>query len=126
MIETLQTQLPKTVGFKLRGKLHDADYQSFVPAVEKVIAAEGKLRLFVQFEDFHGWDVHAAYDDLKFAMKHYGDFDRIAMVGDRRWEKWMAVVCRPFTKATVRYFDCSRVEDAWTWLQEGIERQVPT
>jgi len=96
MIETLQTQLPKTVGFKLRGKLHDADYQTFVPAVEKVIAAEGKLRLFVQFEDFHGWDVHAAYDDLKFAMRHYRDFDRIAMVGDRNWEKWMAVVCRPF------------------------------
>jgi hypothetical protein len=51
-------------------------------------------------------------------MKHYSDFDRIAMVGDRRWEKWMVQVCRPFTKAKVRYFDASQIYDAWAWLRE--------
>ena len=60
MIEILQTDSPKIVGFKLTGKLHDDDYKSFVPAVEKILAAEGKVRLFALFEDFHGWDLHAA------------------------------------------------------------------
>ncbi len=121
MIEILQTGSPKIVGFKLTGKLHDDDYKSFVPAVEKILAAEGKVRLFALFEDFHGWDLHAAWDDLKFGLKHYGDLDRIAMVGDQRWEKWMAQVCKPFTKATVRHFNASQVDDAWAWLREGIE-----
>lgn len=121
MIETLQMDSPKTIGFKLSGKLHDEDYKSFVPTMETVLAAEGKVRLFVQFEDFHGWDLHAVWDDTKFGLKHYGDFERIAMVGDRRWEKWMAQVCKPFTKATVRYFDASQVDDARAWLREGIE-----
>jgi hypothetical protein len=120
MIETIQPDFPKTIGFKLSGKLHDEDYKSFVPTVETLIA-EGKQRLFVQFEDFHGWDLHAAWDDFKFATKHYSDFDRIAMVGERRWEKWMAQVCKPFTKAKVRYFGASQVDDAWAWLREGIE-----
>ena len=111
MIEILQTGSPKIVGFKLTGKLHDDDYKSFVPAVEKISAAEGKVRLFALFEDFHGWDLHAAWDDLKFGLKHYGDLDRIAMVGDQRWEKWMAR-CKPFTKATVRHFNASQVDDA--------------
>ena len=121
MIETLTTVSPKTIGFKLSGKLHDEDYKSFMPTVESFLAAEGKARLFVQFEDFHGWDLHAVWDDTKFAFKHYSDFDRIAMVGDRRWEIWMAKVCRPFTKATVRYFDASQVDEAWAWLREGVE-----
>jgi hypothetical protein len=124
MIETISTNLPKTLAFKLSGKLHDEDYKTFVPTVESFLATEGKARLFVQFEDFHGWDLHAVWDDTKFAFQHYADLERIAMVGDRRWEKWMAQVCRPFTKATVRYFDVSEVNDAWAWLREGKEAPV--
>lgn len=123
MIETLQTGSPKTIGFKLSGKLHDEDYESFIPTVEAILAAEGKVRLFVELDDFHGWDLHAAWDDLKFGLKHYADFERIAMVGDRKWEKWMAQACKPFTKATVRYFDASQVDQAWAWLREGIPSQ---
>ena len=58
---------------------------------------------------------------LKFGLKHYSDFDRIAMVGDRKWEKWMVQVSKPFTKAEMRYFDASQVDDAWAWLREGVE-----
>ncbi len=118
MIETLYTGSQKVAGFKLSGKLHDDDYRQFVPTIETLLNAEGRVRMFVQFEDFHGWDLHAAWDDFKFAMRHYSDFDRIAMVGDRRWEKWMVQVCKPFTKAKVRYFDISQIDDAWAWLRE--------
>ena len=126
MIETLQTDFPKTVGFKLSGKLHHEDYKSFVPAVEAVLAAQGKVRLFAQLEDFHGADLHAVWDDLKFGFKHYGDFERIAMVGDRNWEKWMVQMSRPFTKAKVMFFDRSDVDAAWKWLQENDEGNIAT
>ncbi len=121
MIETLDTGSPKIVGFKLHGKLHDDDYRSFVPAVDAAVAAEGKVRLFAQFEDFHGWDLHAAWDDFKFGLKHYSDFERIAMVGERKWEAWMTKVCKPFTKAMVKYFDQTEVDKAWTWLREDVQ-----
>ena len=94
MIETIQTDSPKIVGFKLRGKLHDEDYKTFVPTVDAAVAAEGKLRMLAQFDDFHGWDMHAMWDDIKFARKHYSDFDRIAMVGDLWWESWLVTICK--------------------------------
>ena len=119
MIEQLETGSPKIIGFKLSGKLHDEDYKTLVPAVETSLAAEGKVGLFVQMEDFHGWDLHAAWDDIKFGVKHYSDFERIAMVGDRKWEEWMTKLCKPFTKATVKYFDVPEVDAAWEWLREG-------
>ena len=121
MIEQLQTGSSKIIGFKLSGQLHDQDYKIFVPAVDAAVAAEGEIRLFVQFEeDFQGWDPHAAWDDVKFAASHYSDFYRIAIVGDRKWEEWMARLCKPFTKAAVGYFDVSDVESAWAWLREGV------
>ena len=62
MIETIETGSPKVVGVKLCGKLHDEDYKRFVPMIESILTAEGKVRLFVQFEEFQGWDMHAAWD----------------------------------------------------------------
>src|SRR5271166_1836753 len=126
MIATIETGSPKVVGLKLSGKLHDEDYRRFVPMIESILTAEGKVRLFVQFEEFQGRDMHAAWDDFKFGLSHYSDFERIAMVGDRRWEKWMASVCKPFTKAKLKYFDRSEVDAAWTWLRETDEGEKAT
>ncbi len=123
MIETIETGSPKVVGLKLCGKLHDEDYKRFLPKMETILTAEGKVRLFIQLEDFHGWDLHAAWDDLKFNLKHYSDFERIAMIGDRKWEKWMANFCKPFAKAKVKYFDRSEVDAAWKWLESNEEEE---
>jgi hypothetical protein len=119
MIEQLPTDSDKVLGFRMSGKLHDEDYKTFVPLVDAAIAKEGKVRLLAEFHDFHGWDLHALWDDIKFAATHCTKIDRIALVGDRKWEEWMAKVCKPFTLAKVRYFDVSEVEAAWAWLGEA-------
>ncbi len=119
MIEEIEKGNGNILGFKMSGKLHDADYKVFVPAVEAAIKAHGKVRLLAQFHDFHGWDMHALWDDTKFATKHCGDVERIALVGEKTWEKWMAAVCKPFTMAKIRYFDAKEVDAAWEWLEEA-------
>ena len=43
---------------------------------------------------------------------------RIALVGDKTWEKWMARVCKPFTMAKIRYFDTAEIAAAKAWLGE--------
>jgi len=43
--------------------------------------------------------------DIKFDIKHFADIERLAMVGDKKWQHGMATFCKPFTKATIRYFD---------------------
>lgn len=101
---------------ELSGKLHDADYQEFVPAVDAAVARHGKVRLLVQLHDFHGWDLHALWDDTKFAATHCTAIERLALVGERRWEAWMAKICKPFTMATVKYFDAADLAAAQAWV----------
>lgn len=118
MIEQLPRGGGKVVGFKLSGKLHDEDYKTFVPLVDAAIAQQGKVRMLAWFHDFHGWDMHALWDDTQFATTHCTKIERIALVGEKKWEEWMAKVCKPFTMATIKYFDASDIESAWKWLEE--------
>ena len=117
MIEQLTHDSTKAIGFKLSGKLHDEDYKTFVPMLDNTISAQGKLRLLAWFHDFHGWDLHALWDDIKFSTTHCTKIERIAMVGEKKWEEWMAKVCKPFTMAKIKYFQASEIEAAWQWLE---------
>lgn len=118
MIEQLSDLPPKTLGFKLSGKLHDEDYKTFVPAVDKAVAEQGKVRMLAVFHDFHGWDTKALWDDIKFSTTHCTKIDRIALVGEKSWEKGMAAVCKPFTMARIEYFDAADIAQAKAWLAE--------
>lgn len=118
MVTSLPQSSGRILGFKLSGKLHDEDYQQFVPVVEAALKEHGKVRMLSLFEDFHGWDAMALWDDTKFSTKHCADIERLAIVGDQIWEKWMAVICKPFTRSTIKYFDAQDIESAWAWLKE--------
>ena len=119
MVEPIPTGHEKVLGFKMSGKLHDEDYKSFVPQVETAVAKFGKVRMLAQFHDFHGWDMHALWDDIKFSTTHCTKIERIALVGEDTWEKWMATVCKPFTMAKIRYFDADEIKAAESWLAEA-------
>ncbi len=105
------------VTMTLSGKLVKDDYSEFVPQIEALMQKVGKIRILLVMEDFHGWDLAAVWEDTKFDMHHFGDIEKLAMVGDAAWEKWMASFCKPFTKATIKYFDLSERDAAMAWLK---------
>lgn len=39
------------------------------------------------------------------------------IAGENKWQKGMAVFCKPFTTATVRYFDHSQLPEARQWIE---------
>ena len=100
------------------GKLTMKDYERFIPAVESLIQRNGKIDILLEMKDFHGWEVGAMWEDTKFAFRHFSDIGRLAVVGEKKWQEWMTTVCRPFTKATIRYFDHSAGADARAWLEK--------
>jgi hypothetical protein len=109
----------KVLAVHVSGKLVKADYEQFVPEVERLIRQHGKLRMLFDMTGFHGWDASAAWEDFKFGVEHYADIERLAMVGEKQWQHGMATFCKPFTKATVRYFDHADAAEARKWLDEA-------
>jgi hypothetical protein len=109
----------KTLVLKLSGKLAKEDYERFVPEIERLIKQHGKLRMLVELADFHGWELGALWEDIKFDAKHFGDIERLAIVGESKWEKGMAAFCHPFTTAKIRYFDMADRTAAFAWIESG-------
>jgi len=101
------------------GKLVKADYAPLGQEFERLFRQYGKLRLLFDMTGLHGWDTGAAWEDLKFDIKHFSDIDRLAMVGEKKWQETMGTFFKPFTKATIRYFDHADAADARKWLSEA-------
>ncbi|HET9369213.1 MAG TPA: STAS/SEC14 domain-containing protein [Vicinamibacterales bacterium] len=116
MLRALEDSADRVIALKLSGKLHDEDYDRFVPLVEQAIATKGKTRMLLVFEDFHGWNPHALWDDIAFEAAHNDRIERIAMVGDTEWRPWMDKVSGSFSNATVRHFASDAEAEAWQWL----------
>lgn len=109
----------------LSGKLVKEDYGHFTPEVEQAVKKHGKIRMLVRMHDFHGWTLGAAWEDTKFGLHHFSHIERLALIGEKRWEAGMAVFCKPFTTATVRYFDEGKSDEATAWIHEGNSQPQP-
>jgi hypothetical protein len=109
----------KVMEVKVSDKLVHEDYQHFVPEFERLVKQHGKIRVLFEMADFHGWKASALWDDIKLDLEHFSDIERLAMVGNKKWEKGMSVFCKPFTTATIRYFDTTEAGEARTWLEGG-------
>jgi hypothetical protein len=109
----------KILAVHVSGKLAKADYEHFVPEFERLVQQHGKLRVLFDMTGFHGWEAGALWEDIKFDTKHFADIERLAMVGEKKWQQGMATFCKPFTKATIRYFDHADSDAGRKWLGEA-------
>jgi hypothetical protein len=46
------------------------------------------------------------------------DIERLAIVGETKWEAGMAILCKPFTAAKILYFDHAKLDEAQAWISE--------
>jgi hypothetical protein len=116
-VEILEQAGQKFIEVDLSGKLTREDYEKFGPQMDRLIAEHGKIRLLTRMENFDGWTAGGLWEDIKFDFKHFNDIDRVAFVGDEKWEKGMSKFCKPFTRAEIRFFRPERIQDARNWLE---------
>ncbi len=111
----------KILHVKVTGKLNKEAYETFAPLVDELVAEHGKVRILFEMHDFHGWTAGALWQDVKFDYKHWKDIERLAIVGESKWEEGMAAFCKPFTSAKVKYFDSAQLADAQSWVASDTE-----
>ena len=106
----------QTLTITAGGKLEVSDYQRLAPLVEDLITQHGKLDVLLILHEFKGWTAGALWEDVKFDVKHFRDIGKLAVVGEREWEKGMAAFCRPFTTAEIKFFERENLAEAMDWI----------
>jgi len=122
MYQFLERSTGNVVGIKLSGKLTHAEYKELVPLIEDRIERFEKIRLLLEFQDFEGWGMHAALDDIMFAYRNHGAVERLALVLDTKADEWALLVDQPFGRMVAgkeKVFSASKFEEAWKWVEKA-------
>ena len=102
---------------RVSGKLAKEDYGHFLPQLERLVQQHGKISMLLEMVDFHGWTPGALWEELKADFKHFSDVQRVAIVGEKKWQKELSTWGKPFTGAEIRYFERSELPQARTWAE---------
>jgi len=119
-VQVEERQAGKVLAVDLTGQLDKQDYEQFAPKVEQMIEQHGKIRVLVETHDFRGWDAGALWEDIKFNARHFNDIERLAIIGEKKWEQGMATFCKPFTTAKVRFFEKEQADQARQWIEAEV------
>lgn len=134
MYELLDQTKDNVLGVRVSGTITGDDYERFRPVIDERVRRYGKVRLLVHMHDFDGWGdpgsspgqaLDALWEDLKLDAAHYTDVERLAMVGEERWQDWMTRLTDLLAPGDVRYFDEAALDAAWAWVREGATTRTP-
>jgi len=114
MIATLSGAKAGSLGFTVSGDVTKQDYAVLTPAVEAAVAEYGSVRLLLDMTDFHWEKVSAWGDDVNFGKQLHNNVTRMALVGNKNWERHLAKLAQPFYAQEVQFFE--NLDDAWAWI----------
>jgi hypothetical protein len=121
MIEQI-SDLPRNVlGFTAKGTVTADDYESvMIPAVEELIAREGKARFLYHLgEGFSGFEAAAIWDDAKLGMSHLTVWERMALVSDVEWIRGAVKIFAFAIPGHIRVFRNDQLAEAKQWVSES-------
>ncbi len=108
----------RVIEMRMSGKLTRADYDELLPQLEKLLGSWPKVNFLLVLHDFHGWEAGAAWAELKFDIRNWKRFGRIAVVGEsaqERWGTWLSGLLAP---EPVRFFVPADEAVAHAWVRK--------
>ena len=105
--------------FKISGKLTHEDYEKINPLLESSLKGvqNPKLNVLADISELEGWEIQAAWDDLKFGLKYGSTFGKIAIYGTQSWIDYGVKISSWFVDGEIKQFD--HLNDAITWISEN-------
>ena len=114
LIQTMEKSSDTAIGYAVIGEVGKADYQTLVPAVQAAIDKNGNIDLLLDLTQFKWEKVDAWKSDIDFGQTYKNKIDKMALVGDAKWERYLTKLAQPFYAQQTKYFESDN--DAWDWL----------
>jgi hypothetical protein len=104
------------LSLKVVGHLTHQDYKIITPMLDSALAqvTNPRVDVLIDATELDGWDPRAAWDDFKLGLKHKNEFRRVAIFGNKNWQKFGAKLGNWFVSGEVNYFE--NWQDAYDWI----------
>jgi hypothetical protein len=112
------------IAVRVSGTLTSQEIDYFKALQREVIEQFGELRLYFEMEEFDGWQADSFLENALFDITHAHFYSKVAMVGEKSWQAWIAKLADLIKKGEVRYFDLDERVLAVQWVQQGSLRTM--
>ena len=117
MIKKLAESSGNVVGYKAIGVITASDYLKLEPEVRDLVEKEGNISMLIDLTDFEWEKLETWLQDLEFGYEFRKKIEKLAIVGNRTWEKWIPHLARPFYARNVKFYHTDDIDKAWAWLK---------
>lgn len=117
MLEKLSQSFGNVLGYQAIGTITREDYSGLIGDVEAILQQENSVRLLLDLEEFKGEEISAWGADLRFGRDYRKRIDKLAIVGDKKWQEWLTALADPFYAGEAKLFLTDQREAAWEWLE---------
>lgn len=118
MLRILGQTQDNIIATKAIDKLTKSDYAMLLPVLVNRLQTYKKIRWYFEMENFTGWELEAFWQDVKFDIQHADDFEKIAMVGEKKWQERMTDLMKPFSEAEIKFFELEDRKIAFEWIKQ--------
>lgn len=103
---------------RVTGTLDRAAEDRLIAAAKEGIGDADQVRLLIETVDFHGWrELRALWQHLRFVVGMRAKLDRVAIVGDAKWQERMVSTAKHVGRVDARFFEADDLDDAWAWVR---------
>ncbi len=118
MFEKLSERSGSVVGYNGVGTLAPSDYEQLEPEFRALVEREGSIRLLFDMAGYKGETVKGWIADYRFGREFHNNVQKMAVVGDTTWEKWITHLAKAWYATDASFFHSFDISKAWTWLCE--------
>lgn len=117
MLEKLKQSSGNILGYRAIGKITKEDYTTLNADVQVLLKQADSLCLLLDLEAFEGESFKAWGADFKFGHDFRKKIDKMAIVGNKKWQERMTSLIDPFYAREAEFFPIDQRDAAWDWLQ---------
>lgn len=104
----------------LSGTLLQAELSVIQKEAAAIIRGLGKARILVIADQFAGWEKGGDWGDVSFQCENDAFIDKIALVGDKKWEGLAVIFAgKGVRRPAIEFFPKTELERARLWLASG-------
>jgi hypothetical protein len=127
MLQFMSEMPRNVVGIHAVGHVSSEDYEKvLIPRLDELARRQGEINYLLVL-DTPVWNFSTAawWEDFRLAIKHFRQWNKVAIVTDQKGVEWLADISRFFIPGVAKGFTLGELEEAKKWVSEEDKAKQP-
>lgn len=119
MLIIIPSRDDNTIAVEFNGQATKEDAEKLDRYVKEKFPGNLKFNVLAIMHDVDGSSFRGAVQGMKFDAKRWSQFQKFAVVTDKKWIQTVAAIGNYLPSIEAKQFDKDQIEQAWQWIKES-------